>query len=300
TPRSGVEEEDPTSTVTDVSPASTGSESPSSNSKDTRAADGDQHGVAAADVCVLSTPTRSIFRTPSAIIRSYAPVATSARAPFPLSGDPGVRSQLTEAPQISSPSAPRCEETRTPTPVPLTGNASQAQVGASSSGRWGQVPRCTICRLSVAGRVMTCCEALLCVGCAASTSCGCPRRLAGFGGPVPLLPRYVIPDDHIVEFPVLLPRARWELFHTRRSTGGGSIFYSYFSMEDAFHRRQAGVLYQIHEYVVVGRRWTQFICRFVEVQGLGLLLRFAIPPMTPMDIEFLLEVLDRYRQLHDE
>ncbi|KAF0898476.1 hypothetical protein E2562_008078 [Oryza meyeriana var. granulata] len=113
-------------------------------------------------------------------------------------------------------------------------------------GSWGSI----LCSLDNDGvhepvdRIMTCCRAVLCRGCAEVNPCGCPQWQNRRGFPVPILTEYHIDEDCMVEGAVMLRRPTWQQFYARRT--GESVSYGFYNVEDAHHRRERGVRYQIH------------------------------------------------------
>jgi hypothetical protein len=104
----------------------------------------------------------------------------------------------------------------------------------------------------------------------------------------------VVPLQHFVARAVHLPRERWQLFHTHR-TPAGSIIYYFYNVEQAFHRRESGVLLQTHVYQgMVGHVWSRFRCRLTLVHENGnsnVLLDFVAPPATQHECLFSLPCL---------
>lgn len=156
--------------------------------------------------------------------------------------------------------------------------------GEGSAGRrrnrWGQAPsRCLNCPTGLPQRIMTCCQVLLCTDCALVNPCGCREWAAGRGFPVPVPPRYQIPEECELECPVMLPYPRWQLFRAART--GDHVRYCFYCVEDVYHRDQ--IMYQFHRYETTGRAWSRIHCLLLEVPSGRVDAYFAYPPISEAD-----------------
>lgn len=143
---------------------------------------------------------------------------------------------------------------------------------------------------------MTCCRVLLCSDCAVVNPCGCREWAAGYGYPVPILPKYEIPDECIVDDPVLLSAyPRWQLFYTSRV--GDQVWYWFYSAEDAYNHPDV-VRYQFHRYETNGRSWYRFHCMIIDYPQREVYAYFQFPPASRLDVrvmQYLMRVAQRRR-----
>lgn len=105
----------------------------------------------------------------------------------------------------------------------------------------------------------------------------------------------MVPEDHILDSPLLLRRVTWQLFASWRSNTG-DISYFFYNSEDAYDRRDQGVLYHLHRYEVVGRQWTYLHCNVYEPRGRGHMAYVLVPPGRKEEVELLWLWEARHRQ----